>query len=789
MGVSASQIKQDLAKRRVRKQRAGGDGETFPFCVAKITRVDAQQMLVSLYVLTGEGMSYENVSLTQPGAGARHFLGSIPEVNDLCVVGFAPAESGYTRRPYVVGWLVPGTDVGYDWAMTSPLGEKDLPMTPAMREALSGSFGRRRHKLKQMEKGDVVGSSSRGADLHLNESAELSNRRGNSILLRDQDQALVVRTLQEFHAGAGTRLYSGMVQRDGATLPTQMFEDTTNWAADKQIDEEGASLPIGELDTASGEYGVLTPDAVFDSGLGMGNTDPRDILRRGLFIDEDGHFYDDQTIPTAVYGGKPIYRVSVDANNNGMLDSGSEVFSEFRLEVSHTSDGTLPVTEQTDGIDIDRLLPNAPMSGLDGSGDTNPLNRSRNSRMVEFVLGTAVGNDPFNERDSYGKTLVPQLFDKNGNFAPGLVAAGDNTPITEHAAFLVRVRNPVDPKAPDAFISITKGGAFRSYFPGSGSKAQEEFYQTGKQSYFGQDKDGVSLLVDATGAIVLKGSGKGRPSDNVGLDLRSEGGGVNIFAGGISSLDAADPRLGLLIRSAASLRIEAGERAKIAGHEIVLEDADTIGITASTSINMNAGETASLSTKALTVSVNGKASYIFGGPKNALPTNGSSRSTTFTTTPLTGGTGGVVDEYEVVFGGRVEKFRVGRHDTLVNIGSYNVATMTPSLPLSVGAGSGVHLSAGPVGIDSTLDLNNGATLQANLGGASLIATKGSAEIRGALGVLVRSSVSVTLKAPFVNVSVNTPFAGSVLSDGCIDGLTGRTLLLSGTVGVTQFTVS
>ena len=789
MGVSASQIKHDLAKRRVRQQRAGGDGESFPLCVAKVTRVDAQQMSVSLYVLSGEGTSYENVSLLQASAGARHFLGSIPEVNDLCVVGFANAESGYTRRPYVVGWLVPGTDAGYDWAMTSPLGENDLLMTPAMREAVSGTFGRRRHKLKQMEKGDIVGSSSKGSDLHLNESAEISNRRGNSILLRDQDQALVVRSLQQFHAGAGTRLYSGMVQRDATFLPTQMFEDIVDWAADKQIDSDGSSLSVGDLDSPTGDYGTLTPDAVFDAGPLMGNSDPRDVLRRGLFIDEEGHFYDDKTIPTAVYGGKPIYRVSVDAANNGILDAGSEVFSEFRLEVAHTSDGTLPVTEQTDGIDIDRILQNAPMSGLDGTGDPNPLNRSRNARMVEFVIGTAIGNDPFNERDAYGRPLVPTLFDKNGNFAPGLIAAEDNTPVTEHAAFLIRVRNPVDPKAPDAFMSITKGGAFRSYFPGSGSKAQEEFYQTGKQSYLGQDKDGVSLLIDASGAIVLKNKGKGRPSDNVGLDLRSDQGGAYIYAGGISSLDAADPRLGLLIRAAASLRIEAGERAKIAGHEIVLEDADTIGITASTSVNINAGETVAVATKSLSVTVNGKADYLFAGPKNSLPTNGPSRTTKFTTTPLTGGTGGVVDEYEIVFGGRSEKFRMGRHDTLISVGSFNVATMTPTLPVSVGPGSGVHLSAGPVALDSTLDLDKGATLQANLGGASLIATKGGATIKGFSGVKVVSPVSVEIQAPSVRVSVVTPFAGSVLSDGCIDGLTGRTLLLSGTVGVTQFSVS
>lgn len=795
MAVSAAQVKHDLQKKRIRPQRAGGDGETFPLRVAKVTRVDAARRTVSLYMLTGNGDTYENVSMLFPGAGARHFLGSIPEVNDLCVCGFSPAESGYSRQPYIVGWLVPGVDVGYDHAMTSPLSEEELAMTPAMREALSGSFGRRRHKLKQMEKGDVVGSSSKGSDVHLNESVALSNRRGNELILRDQDQALIIRTLQQFHAGAGTRLYSGMVQRDATLLPTQMFADTVDWAGDMQIDAEGKTLSDSELDSNSEGYGTLTPDAVFEATdpegnkLRMGNTDPRDILKRGLFIDENGHIFDSRITPTAVYGGKPIYRVSVDGTTNGVLDPGSEVFSEFRLEVAHTSDGTLPVTEQTDGIDIDRLLQSAPMTGVDGTGDPNPLNRSKNARMVEFVLGTAIGNDAMNERDRYGVPLVPQLFDKNGGFAPGLVGATENTPVTEHAAFLVRVRNPVDPKAPDAFMAITKGGAFRSYFPGSGSKAQEEFYQTGKQSYLGQDKDGVSLLIDASGSVVLKNNGKGRPSDNVGVEVRSEAGAVDIFAGGISSMDPADPRLGLRLRSAAGMRLEATERLKLAGHEILIEDADTIGITASTSINMNAGETTSLATKVLSVTVNGKADFLFGGPKNSLPTNGASRTTKFTTTPLTGGTGEAVDEYEAVFGGRSELFRMGKHSTLINVGSFNIATMTPSLPLTMGPGSGVHLSAGTSGIESSLKLDNGATLKANLGNASLIATKGSAKISAALGVSISSQISVNVKAPLVSVSVNTPFAGSVLSDGCIDGLTGRSLLSSGTVGVTQFSVS
>lgn len=796
--LSTAKIKQTMTPRRLRKDRAGGDGNEFPLRVCKVTRVDPKRMIVSLYALTGNGDTYDNVALTFPNAGARHFIGAIPDLNDLCVVGYSSAESGKTRTPYIVGWLVPGPNAGYDWLMTSPTREEEVALTPALREALQGSFGRRRHKLKQMEAGNVVASSSQGSDLVLNESATLSNRRGNEITLRDQDQALVIRSLQQFHAGAGVRLYSGMVQRDSTLIPTQMFADSVDWSSSKQVDSEGNPILASDLDS-SPLSGSMTPDDVFSKGLAMGYTDPSDILRRGLFVDSSGMMYDSLVVPSAVYGGKPLFRVSVDPGTNGVTDVGSDVFSEYRIEVSHTSDGTLPVTEQTDGIDIDRLLPSAPDTGVDGSGDANPLNRSPNESMVSFVLGTAIGNDPINDRDSYGKPLIASLYDKNGAFAPGIRAAEDTTPITDHSAFLLRVRNPTDPKAPEAFMSITKGGAFRTYFPGSGSKAHEEFFQTGKRITLGADLDGQSERLEADGTISLRNTGKGRQTDNVGVELHSTSGAVTIFGGGSISegagspssnpnLTAAGASTGVRIRSSRGILIEAVETTKISGRKIQIDDSDSITVSSNSSLSLLASESATVSTKTLNVVVNGRADYLFGGPKNGLPSNGPSRNTTFTSTPLTGGTGGVVDRYEVVFGGREEIFRVGRHDTTVEIGSYNISTMSPATT-PVGNGSGIHLSTGLQLNDNRLDLElSGASLTSNVGNATLQATKGSAVVRGTLGVNISSPTSVSILAPSVVVTVPTPFVGGVLTDGCIDSLTGRSFLSSGTVGVSTFRV-
>jgi len=802
--MADSALKNALRPKKLRRGRAGGDGTEYPLRIAKLVSVDPKRMLCSLYCFTGEADHYNHVPLTFPNAGARHFLGAIPEVNDLCVIGYSPSESGAARVPYIVAWLVPGPQAGYDWLMTSPTKEDEVNLNPKMRVALQGTFGRRRHKLKQMEAGNVVGSSAQGSDLLLNESVALANRRGNELILRDQDQALVTRSLQRFHAGAGVRTYGGMVQRDSTLLPSQMYSDGIKWDADKQVDEEGLVIPPSDLEESGVADGLLTPAEVFSAGLRMGYTVPHDPLLRGLYIDKNGAIYDQLNEADAVYGGKPLFRVSIDPNadgtyKNGSLSENSEVFTEWRIEVAHTSDGTLPVTEQTDGVDIDRLLPTSPSANTDGSGDVNPLNRSSNAAMVEFVMGTAIGNDPINERSSYARPLVVSLYDENGKFNPGVRAAQPDTPVTEHAAFMVRVRNPINPSAPAAFMAITKGGAFRTYFPGTGSKSHQEFYQTGKQINLGQDTDGTSYALLGEGTISIQNSGKGRASDNVGIDLRSEGGAILIYGGGGISTGggsaSTDPNLtpastknAVVLRSALSLLIESVGTTKISGSSIRMEESDSIFVNANTSFEMNSGDTASISTKTWSLTTLGQAQYTFGGPKDSKSSNGPSRTMAFNATAATGGTGGVVDEIEYTFGGRKTLFKVGRQDTVLNTGSFNVLSMRTA-PTTVGQGSGVHLATGVPGSDNRLDIDTtSAELVSNLGSVKVQATKGRATLKSSTITSVEGKTKVQIKSAFVKVNVNTAYSGGVITDGCINPITNRTHKASGALGVSKFQV-
>ncbi len=801
MKISAAQMVQDLrSKKKLRKQRAGGSGDEFPLRVAKVTRVDSKKMTCSLFCLTGNEDSYDNVAITFPGAGGRSFLGVMPEVQDLCVVGFSPAESGGTRVPYIVGWLVSSSAAGYDWVVSSALPEEELNLTPALKETLTGSYGRRRVKLRQMDAGNLVGSSSQGADIVLNESVLLANRRGNEILLRDQDQALVTRSLQTFHAGAGVRVYSGMVQRDATLLPTQTYGDGTVWAGEKQVDEEGNPIPSDSLDFDSDLIQTYSPNEVFGDSVKVdfGTADPVTFMQRGLYLDETGKMYDGLNVPDAVYGGKPIHRVSIDSDN-GVLTPGTRVYSEYRVEVSHTSDGTLPVTEQTDGVDIDRILQTAPTASTDGGGDINPLNRSPNEAMASLVLGTAVGNDPYWDRDSYGVPLVPQLYDQNGVFSPSVRGALPGEPPTEHAAFLVRVRNPYDLKAPEAFMGITKGGTLRSYFPGKGSSSHQEFFQTGKTSVYGADNSGLSYGVKADGLVSFVNTGRGRPQDNLGVEISSNGGAVSIYGGaaqqqGIDGLfPGGDPPANALkLESAKGALFSAVDTVKITGQKVSLSEADVVEATANNLINLNASDTINLSSKTYGLTVNGKVEETFSGPKNGLPTNGAVRSTTFSATPLTGFIGGAVDEYLIRMGNRKENIQIGNHFAGVSAGQYEVEVANPldllGVPSIPGSKASVNYGLPLLGQEMSLSLF-GANLSATIGTAKLEAKTGAASVSGTAGVAIRSAVSTIIASPLVSVTVGSLQPGGVLTDGCLDPFTGRTYLLSGSVGVPNFRVN
>jgi hypothetical protein len=773
-------------KSRLRQGSPSTGKSAFALGVCVITQVLYEDFHVKLRTVVGEDQEYERVPvpLTFPGAGARHFLGSMPEVGDHCVVGFLPLESSGSasgvgaKVPVILAWIPQGVWHGYDWMVTQPFTVDEYDFTPRQNAMVDGVFQRVRHKLAHMQPGDVLASSSKGADLILDESVTLMNRRCNELKLRDQDQALILRSLQQFHAMSGTRIYGGMVQRDGSLLQTQMISDGLYWEAAKQraegndgmqpvygagVNEAPDGVPYLE-EWMTHPEGRLTPARILRMGLDPDgnerdplfplptNLDPFTFLREGLFIDERGYAIDPKpgtpgTTSNAVYGGKPMYRVSAptvtDTPSNTVTDPSAETLTEYRLEISHTSDGTLPVTEQTDGFDSDRV----PAGGI-------------NTPFVEVVFGgSVVGNSPYTEagRDQYGVPLLLSVFE--GNTPTGNLASALGKPVGEHAATLFKL-NPLDASQPTMW-SVNKKGQFRAFIGGPEQENSIEAALKGGLKFRCKTLD---LDFDA---LVLRSKTADANNGNIGLGLQSETGAVHIYGGGqittgqasqnASGIEGADDaRPSVLIEGANAAVMQSSKYTRIASAAKTMVDGSTTSVSGSTEVQVNAGDRLTMSSKEIVKNSNGKEVNNYSGPKDFLPTNGPYRETVFTGVIP----GGTVDKTTYKIGDREEEFLQGSHSTTMMVGDVSYVTNLGKITKTAGTNT------------TELDTASGLSTVVKVGTVSIEAKAGTSSLVGQVSVTVKSTGKASLSGAAGAFLGGPGKVGMIISTGDIDPLTG-----------------
>ncbi len=634
-------IEQPFAKKKKLDEMNPDKGGNRGLGVARVVGIDYEEHYVTLRTVIGTEQEFEKVPvpLTYPGAGCRHFLGAMPEIGDYAVVGWLPQESsekfGGSMTPVILTWVLPGVWPGRDWLTLSNFQQDEHDGdTPRNKEELHGIFDQIRHKLRHIQPGNIVASSSQGSDMVLDEDVHLSNRRGNQFILRDSDQAVVTRALQQFTALAGSRTYAGMVQRDALRLPTTMFSDGKVWDGPAQS-FQGEALHEADL-SADGTHpeGFLTPDPAFSRVLGADNklsgnitnipthVDPYVFLRSGGYIDEEGVAVDARYKNDAVYGGKNIYRIGPDTTANAVLFPGTPALTEHRVEVAHTSDGRLPVTEQTDGFDAERLPPSDP----DSPGV------SANKPYIEHVLGSVIGNDPFSAtgRKEYGLPLVASVFDSLGGVSPRIEAArialpgqGGGTPLAEHAATLFKLTPPGGKLAP-TWWSINKQGQCRINI-------------SGPANGFGLDvaiAGGMRLAVGGGLELFLKGGIHFATLSKNSLRLRSEQGPVVIYGGGsardeestmerIAGTNTAGesgvPSVDIHART--NMRLRAEKKMLVKAQEVEI-NAKSIRVVGQDQVEITSAKSISVSADDVKFSVGGKRTDNFIGPKSLLPTNG-----------------------------------------------------------------------------------------------------------------------------------------------------------------------
>jgi len=670
-----------------RRDPSTGPG-AFGLSVARVTRVDYAQNEIDIQVISGEhGVSpYAGITVTCPAAGARHLMTAMPESGDMCIVGWLATEP---KSPIILSWIPHSRKAGLEWLPVQDVLPTEADMNPKTRTHFEGIYSRTRYKTPPLRPGCIYLSSSQGSDVMLDEGVLLTNRRGNEIVLRDPDQAIVFRSLQQFHATGGARVYAGMVQRDAQFLPRRMFSDGIDWAASVQQDSNGDPLPPSALGSSPQSINRLTPHEVFvrsdgnqpfaDSGvLLQDNVDPYAFLNRGFYIGTDGFALDPATVTSdAEYAGKPMFRVSIDPSpentalpTNGLTAEESteaDTLTEYRIEVDHSWDGRLPVTEQTDGFDADRLPSDAVQE--------SPV--SFGGPFVQWVLGSVVGNDPYSNRGRqvYGLPLVPRVFD--GETVDPRLESGVGISLGEHAASLFRVVPPVeDPTAvPPTFLSTTKDGRVKGFISGPQNENSVELALNG------------GLRLDANGPLELNAPNtvlnfsQGSDLDNWALALKSDTGGILIRSSGPTTRSSFSARTGspdnqeqnqpsVAVESPnGNVHVSAGRFAKISAANGV-QICDTDEITAIAKKNYaNFSDKWSLQCNTSSRVVQGKEDNLYSGPKTFLPTNRPIRSTKFIANPLTGHFGGETDSYFMLLGDREETFVAGNHRTTVAVGN------------------------------------------------------------------------------------------------------------------------
>jgi len=777
--LQASSLKAKQSKRKMSPDRSWGLG------TARVININYVEMFVTLRTLTGTSQTFDRVPvpMTFPGAGSRHFFGAMPEIGDMCVVGWMPPESmtpDSTRVPVILAWVLPGTWPGQNWVTANDFDPDEYDINnPKDQHALRGIYSQTRHKLRHIQPGNIVASSSQGSDLVLDEGVTLANRRGNEIRLRDQDQALVTRSLQQFNAMAGARVYAGMVQRDARLLPAMCVSDGFEWDGANQA-LAGMALSDSQLlvDNQASIDGYYTPSKLFqrrqlptDAGdlagqpfLVSSYLDPYKFLQRGGLIDEAGYVQDVNQITAvsdAVYGGKPIFRVANQGTQNTVTEANTPTLTEYRIEVAHTSDGRLPVTEQTDMFDAERLLDRIP--GIPGA--TSP-----NTPFIELVLGSVVGNDPYSAKGQqmYGLPIVPIVFEGNTPVphleAAKITSSGDGnvpTPLKDQAAMLFRMAPPTPEATAPTFWAVNKQGQYRGYIGGDAKEDSIHLYAQGNI------KVGTGGRLDLLLENGIHFSALGKNS----IDMQSPDGAVTIYGGGpIKTAEATVERISgtgggegdlpaVDIGAKTNMRLRAEKKITLKSNDHETQATNT-SITGHEQLSLNGTKTISMTTENYQLSVSSQASESYTGPKYGLPTNFPLHERVYTSTYP----GFAGEKVKYIMCDREEEFMIlANHSTKMQIGNMTYETLLGKWSAKAGANS--------LEVDSFLGISG----EAKVGSVSMKALVGTASLTGmatatleaVAGIAtVRGGAGVTLAAP-----ITGPDVGPIVCAGSLEPFT------------------
>ena len=708
--------------------------------IAEVLEVNYEEMSVVLRIKNASESTRTPTVLTFPCIGNRMFLGGMPQIGDFAVIGWTMEGSG--KKPVILSWIGAGLAMGKDWMMSQPFQQDEYDMNAESSSYFKGAYNRIRHKLRSLKAGDILASSSSGSDLILDESVLLTNRRGNEIHIRDADQSIVTQSINLFNVQSGVRSFSGVVQRDSFNMPTQMFSDGGNWASYALLDSD--YRPVVREDSDK-DIGLLTPHDIFeiDTEGRLKNSyfgeelNPFNFLQDVGLVDEDGFQVYPHDEDPLVYAGKYYYQIKDELGAN---------LTEHRVEVRHTSDGTLPMSEQTDGIDVEAETP-----------------------FIEQVMGTVISND-VNDPNLYGRPLSARIFPE-----PALIDAS-NKDTTEHLAYLTRITPPIQKPNIDPtpfMFAVAKNGRVFLNISGrrNGDKefAAEAKIGSGLHLNLGNNAKKVSFLLESKGAFQVKA--RGEADQNVGVSLTAEESGVLIegkgFLNEASQMeDVNNIPLSVKLVGERSIGLFGESILLSATDRIVLSELNRFSVSPKDTFDVSTDE---ISTNSKTVSrvIQGQELASFSGPKNGLPTNYPLRETSLTTT-IPSPTANI-DEYNLLAGKQTKTIKTGGsfRQRILGNGTISNYVLTGKIQNTVGVADMTLTNTSlKITVPKTIKALAGASIKMTATGKVTIKAGGIAKLQGA---------SVFLK------SIGGT-QGGILCSGSINPITGLPFSASGLLG-------
>ena len=691
--------------------------------VAVITRVDAHHMKCDLRVITGGGDRYE-VDLTQALAGPRSFLGGIPEVGSLVLVGSRRKHKNL-NEVVILGYLPVGLTSGLRFDPFSGINPSEVdPEDQA--NATKAYGGTIRYKRIKGGPGDIMGMSASGAEWILSKDVRMINRAGDLFELRDSDRTLIAQAIHQVHSDSGSYFYSGPIRRGALNLPRDVFEKDKSGKPTRTLKSQAANY-FGSDELAS---------------LGAANAKFANASRS--VIDQ---INDDEEFPPSTFSnGRQVYYASYrPAEGIEVPGADSNVFVERRVETRHVTDLMQPVLDEIDGFTTTPYYP-----------------------YIESVQGTIVGNDAFSSagQQQYARVLKPRLFDdffaRSARFelddcirTPGN-ANGDEAK-TMAGAFYWRMTPPTgNPNGPKFVASVAKQGKLFLNIPGS----RVENYQT----------KNVSAEINCEGAVKAR-LGASTP-DNISLHLVCEGG-IHVDFGAdsqgrsvttsyrgtvkneykgtndtddVAHSEAVQGNSEKAISGNYTKSIQGAATQRVSGAYSL--QASKMGLNALNGYTANVGE--------YNVTVTGKTQYNYALVKNEMIAAGGHLKTVLAGGELT----------NILAGAKVTNLAAGAWTTTVGTGAVSLTTGAGAMSLATGAGAismttaagvvAVTAGAGAVAITAGLAINLTAPVVSVL--AAQVMLGGPAAVLG----INRGFPAMPPGAPTLDYLFGIPHLGSAV---------------------------